>query len=64
MGISQGFPLKDYGEPAVLFGCIIPVPVGIAYGYAVFTADDTDPEKVRERADKDMYRNKKTMKQL
>ena len=43
---------------------IIPVPVGIAYGYAVFTADDTDPEKVRERADKDMYRNKKTMKQL
>ena len=22
-------------------------------------ADDTDPEKVRERADKDMYRNKK-----
>lgn len=42
---------------------IIPVPVGIAYGYAVFTADDTDPEKVRERADKDMYRNKKTMKQ-
>ena len=43
---------------------IIPVPVGIAYGYAVFTADDTDPEKVRERADKDMYRNKKTMKQF
>ena len=42
---------------------IIPVPVGIAYGYAVFTADDTDPEKVRERADEDMYRNKKTMKQ-
>lgn len=42
---------------------IIPVPVGIAYGHAVFTADDTDPEKVRERADKDMYRNKKTMKQ-
>ena len=38
-------------------------PVGIAYGYAVFTADDTDPEKVRERADEDMYRNKKTMKQ-
>ena len=42
---------------------IIPVPVGIAYGYAVFTADDTDPEKVRERADEDMYRNKKAMKQ-
>ncbi|WP_418621254.1 hypothetical protein [Waltera sp.] len=31
--------------------------------YAVFTADDTDPEKVRERADEDMYRNKKAMKQ-
>lgn len=43
---------------------IIPVPVEIACGYAVFTADDTDPEKVRERADKDMYRNKKTMKQF
>lgn len=42
---------------------IIPVPVGIAYGYAVFTEDDTDPEKVRERADEDMYRNKKAMKQ-
>ena len=41
---------------------IIPVRAGIACGYAFFRADDTDIEKVRERADEMMYQNKKKLK--
>ena len=41
---------------------IIPTEVGIAYGYAVFKVDDTELEKVRERADEEMYQRKKEMK--
>ena len=43
---------------------IIPVEVGIACGYAFVMADDTDIEKVRERADEMMYQNKKELKGL
>ena len=42
---------------------IIPVRAGIACGYAFFRADDTDIEKVRERADEMMYQNKKKLKE-
>ena len=41
---------------------IIPTEVGIACGYAVFKVDDTELEKVRERADEEMYQRKKEMK--
>ena len=41
---------------------IIPVRAGIACGYACFRAEDTDIEKVRERADEMMYQNKKKLK--
>ena len=41
---------------------IIPTEVAIACGYAFFTAEDTDIEKVRERADEMMYQNKKKLK--
>lgn len=43
---------------------IIPTKVNIAYGYAFFTTEDTDIEKVRERADEMMYKNKKKLKGL
>lgn len=43
---------------------IIPTKINIACGYAFFTAEDTDIEKVRERADEMMYRNKKKLKGL
>ena len=43
---------------------IIPTEVGIACGYALVTPDDTDIEKVRERADEMMYHNKKVLKGL
>ena len=43
---------------------IIPTEVGIACGYALVTPDDTDIEKVRERADVMMYHNKKVLKGL
>lgn len=42
---------------------IIPTEAAIACGYAFFTADDTDIEKVRERADQMMYQNKKKLKE-
>lgn len=38
---------------------IIPTEVGIACGYAVFTVDDMELERVRERADEEMYQRKK-----
>ena len=41
---------------------IIPTEAAIACGYAFFTAEDTDIEKVRERADEMMYQNKKKLK--
>ena len=41
---------------------IIPVEVGIACGCAVATTEDTDLEKVRERADEEMYQKKREMK--
>ena len=41
---------------------IIPTEVGIACGYAVFTVDDMELERVRERADEEMYQRKKEMK--
>ena len=41
---------------------IVPVEVGIACGCAVATAEDTDLEKVRERADEEMYQKKREMK--
>lgn len=43
---------------------IIPTEVEIACGYALVTPDDTDIEKVRERADEMMYHNKKVLKGL
>ena len=42
---------------------IIPTEAAIACGYAFFSADDTDIEKVRERADEMMYQNKKKLKE-
>ncbi len=42
---------------------IIPIEVGIACGYARVTTGDTDIEKVRERADEMMYKNKKEIKE-
>lgn len=42
---------------------IIPTEASIACGYAFFTAEDTDIEKVRERADEMMYQNKKKLKE-
>ena len=61
----EHFIQKMHQDVAILINKnIIPTEVEIACGYALVTPDDTDIEKVRERADEMMYHNKKVLKGL